>query len=257
MPLMPGAEPLAIDSTHPEYGRVGVLLLHGFTGSPKSMKPWGQYLADAGYTVRVPRLPGHGTRWQEMNITTWQDWYAEADRSLRELNTLCDTVFVMGLSMGGSLTLRLAEAKGDEIAGIVLVNAAVHSQRPDRFILPLVKHLVSAFPGISNDIKKPDQDEGAYDKIPLKAAHSLTKLWAKVKTDIAKVTQPTLLFRSAEDHVVEASNAAWILANVNSEDVTEVVLLNSFHVATLDNDAPEIFSRSLQFLRGHTTSEGA
>lgn len=249
MPLMPGAEPLAIDSTHPEYGRVGVLLLHGFTGSPKSMKPWGQYLADAGYTVRVPRLPGHGTRWQEMNITTWQDWYAEADRSLRELNTLCDTVFVMGLSMGGSLTLRLAEAKGDEIAGIVLVNAAVHSQRPDRFILPLVKHLVSAFPGISNDIKKPDQDEGAYDKIPLKAAHSLTKLWKAVKEDIASVRQPLLLFRSAVDHVVEASNSRFIRDHVSSTDVTEVVLPESYHVATLDNDAETIVAGSIDFVR--------
>lgn len=244
MPLMPGAEPLAIDR-----GPVGVLLLHGFTGSPKSMKPWAEFLADAGYTVRVPRLPGHGTRWQEMNVTTWQDWYAEAERSFRELQTQCDTVFVMGLSMGGSLTLRLAEAKGDAIAGIVLVNPAVHSERPDRFVLPLVKHLVGAFPGISNDIKKPGQDEGAYDKIPLKAAHSLTGLWSHVKEDIAKVTQPLLLFRSAEDHVVEASNGAWILANVASTDTTEVVLLDSYHVATLDNDAPTIFNDSLAFVR--------
>ncbi len=244
MPLKPGAEPFAADG-----GPVGVLLIHGFTGSPASMTPWAQHLHAAGFTVRVPRLPGHGTRWQEMNITTWQDWYAEVERSFRELAAQCPTVFVTGLSMGGSLTLRLAEMKGDAISGIVLVNPAVHSERPDRFVLPVLKHLVGGFPGISNDIKKSGQDEVAYDKIPLKAAHSLTYLWAAVKSDISRVTQPLLLFRSAEDHVVEASNAEWILANVASSDVREIVLLDSFHVATLDNDAPTIFEESLAFVK--------
>lgn len=244
MPLMPGAQPFDHDA-----GDVGVLLLHGFTGSPKSMRPWGEFLAHEGLTVRVPRLPGHGTRWQDMNITTWQDWYAEADRSFRELSARCSTVFVMGLSMGGSLTLRLAEMKGDAIRGIVLVNPAVHSERPDRFALPIIKHVVGSFPGISNDINKPDQDEGAYDRIPLKAAHSLTHLWSAVKTDIQAVNQPLLLFRSAVDHVVEASNAAWILSHVSSPDVREVVLMNSFHVATMDNDADVIFDQSLRFVQ--------
>jgi carboxylesterase len=241
---MPGAEPYSHDG-----GDTGVLLLHGFTGSPKSMKPWGEFLASHGYTVRVPRLPGHGTRWQDMNITTWQDWYAEADRSFRELAARSSQVFVMGLSMGGSLTLRLAEMKGDAIAGIVLVNPAVHSERPDRFALPIIKHVIGSFPGISNDIKKPGQDEGAYDRIPLKAAHSLTHLWSAVKTDIAAIDQPLLLFRSAEDHVVEASNATFILDHVSSTDKTEVVLPDSYHVATLDNDAETIVSGSIDFVR--------
>lgn len=244
MPLFPGAEPFTTDG-----GPVGALLLHGFTGSPKSMRPWAEYLADAGLTVRVPRLPGHGTRWQDMNITTWEDWYAEADRSLSELGKNCDQVVVMGLSMGGSLTLRLAEVHGSSLAGLVIVNPAVHSERPDRFLLPVLHHVIGAFPGISNDIKKPGVDEGAYDKIPLKAAHSLTKLWAQVKADIAAVDQPLLLFRSPEDHVVEPSNSAWILEHVSSADVTEVLLPNSYHVATVDFDAETIFTGSLDFVR--------
>jgi carboxylesterase len=151
--------------------------------------------------------------------------------------------------MGGSLTLRLAERHGDEISGIVLVNPAVHSERPDRFLLPVLQAVVPAFPGISNDIKKPGQDEGAYTKIPLKAAHSLTKLWKAVKDDIALVRQPLLLFRSAEDHVVEASNSRFILDHVSSADRTEVVLPDSFHVATLDNDAETIVAGSIDFVR--------
>ena len=244
MPLVSGAEPYS----H-EGGPVGVLVLHGFTGQPLSVKPWAHYLADAGFSVEVPRLPGHGTKWQDMNITTWQDWYAEVDRSFDVLRARCDTVFVMGLSMGGSLALRLAEQRPDDVAGIVVVNPAVHSERPDRFLLPLLRHVIPSFPGISNDIKKEGGDEGAYDKLPLKAAYSLTQLWAAVKTDISRVTQPLLIFRSADDHVVEPSNTAWILANVASTDVAEVVLTNSYHVATLDNDAETIFSGSVDFVR--------
>ena len=243
MPLFAGAEPLSVDG-----GATGVLLIHGFTGSPKSMKPWGERMAAEGHTVRVPRLPGHGTRWQDMNLTRWEDWYAEADRSYLELAKSCERVFVCGLSMGGSLTLRLAEQYGDAIRGIVLVNPAVHSERPDRFLLPVLQAIVPAFPGISNDIKKPGQDEGAYDKIPLKAAHSLTKLWKLTKDDLPKVRNPLLLFRSEEDHVVEASNSRYILDHVSSSDKTEVVLRDSYHVATVDNDAETIIAGSIAFV---------
>lgn len=244
MPLQPHAKPYSHDG-----GPVGVVLSHGFTGSPKSMRPWGQYLAAQGLTVRVPRLPGHGTRWQEMNATTWEDWYSEVDRSFEELSRRCDTVFACGLSMGGTLALRLAEVKRDRLAGLMVVNPAVHSERPDRFLLPVLHYFVGAFPGISNDIKKPGQDEGAYPKLPLKAAYSLTKLWGRVKADITNVDQPLLLFRSVDDHVVEPSNSAWILANVASTDTEEVVLTDSFHVATLDNEADTIFERSLGFIQ--------
>jgi carboxylesterase len=244
MTVMPGAEPWSADGDD-----VGVLVLHGFTGSPKSVTPWGKALAAEGWTVRVPRLPGHGTRWQEMNLTTWEDWYAEADRNVRELQSRCSHVFVMGLSMGGSLTLRLAEEHGDAIRGIVLVNPAVHSERWDRHLLPILQMVVPSFPGISNDIAKPGQDEGAYDVIPLKAAHSLSFLWKQVKADIAKVTQPLLLFRSVEDHVVEPSNAAFILSHVSSHDAAEVLLPDSYHVATLDHDAAVIERDSIAFVR--------
>lgn len=221
---------------------------HGFTGQPKSVKPWARRLAAEGFTVRAPRLPGHGTRWQELNETTWQDWYAEIDRTYRELAERCDHVFVMGLSMGGSLALRLAEEKGAGIDGIVVVNPAIHSERPDRHLLPFLRHVIPSFPGIVNDIKKPGQDEGGYDKLPLQAAYSLTKMWSAIKTDITKIDQPLLVFRSADDHVVEPSNAAWILANVASEEAEEVVLHDSYHVATLDNDAETIFDGSVAFV---------
>ena len=246
MPLLPGAEAYA----H-EGGPVGALVVHGFTGSPRSMRPWGEQLADAGLTVSVPRLPGHGTRWQDMSVTRWDDWYAEVDRSFTTLRDRCEQVFAMGLSMGGSLCLRLAEQRPDEVGGLVLVNPAVHTERRDRHLLPYVRHVVKAFPGISNDIKKPGQDEGAYDRMPLHSVYSLQQAWLQIRADIAKVTAPLLLLHSREDHVVEPSNAAWILEHVTSAVRDEVWLEDSYHVATLDNDFPLIVERSLDFVRAH------
>lgn len=253
MPLMPEAEPFTFDA--PTQSSVGICVLHGFTGSPKSVTPWGKALAAEGWSVRVPRLPGHGTRWQDMNITTWEDWLAEADRKVTELRERCSQVFVMGLSMGGSLALRIAEHHGDAISGIVLVNPAVHSERPDRFLLPFISRFIPSFPGVSNDIAMPGGDEGAYDRMPLKAAHSLTKLWAAVKADIAKVDQPLLVFHSEQDHIVEPSNTAWILANARSVDKTDVLLTRSYHVATVDFDADVIESGSIDFVRRLSVSE--
>jgi carboxylesterase len=230
-------------------GRVGVLVLHGFTGSPVSVVPWARYLADAGLTVSVPCLPGHGTTWQEMNRTTWHQWYAEAERCFETLRRKCDALFVMGLSMGGALSLRLAEEKGRALCGLVLVNPAVHTEDPGRFVLPLLRFVQASRPGIANDIRKLGVDEGAYDRMPLHAAYSLTRLWSAVRRDITKVDQPLLVFRSTLDRVVEPSNARWILRRVSSDHKTERLLHASGHVATLDHDAETICSESLEFVR--------
>jgi carboxylesterase len=241
---MPGAEPF-----HHDGGRVGVLLCHGFTGTPQSLREWAQALADAGYTVRLPLLPGHGTRWQEMNRTRWTDWYAEVDGAFAELRAGCDAVVVVGLSMGGALALRLAEEHGAAVAGVVVVNPSVSGEDPRmRLVLPWARHLVPSFPGVGSDIKKAGSTELAYDRSPLHAAHSLTRLWKVVADDLARVRQPLLLLRSATDHVVPASSSAQVLAGVSSTDVTEVVLADSFHVATLDNDAALIVASSLDFI---------
>lgn len=229
--------------------RVGVLLSHGFTGSPASMVPWGRHLAERGFGVAVPRLPGHGTSWQEMNRTRWQDWYDELDRSFQKLATEHDVVVVGGLSMGGGLVLKLAADRGREVAGVMLVNAAVASSNKQLHAVPLLKRLVPSMPGIGNDIKKPGQDEYGYDRVPLKALASMMAGWKAVREDLPRVTQPILHFRSAEDHVVDPSSSQIIASRVSSRDVEERILENSYHVATLDNDAPAIFEESVDFIR--------
>ncbi len=249
VPVKSGAEPYIHHG-----GPVGVLLCHGFTGSPASMRPWGEHLATAGYSVKIPRLPGHGTTWQEMQLTTWEDWYAEVERALLKLAERCEQVFVMGLSMGGTLTLRLAERHPDLVQGIVLVNPSVHSENKALLALPVLRHVVPSLGGVSNDIAKPGQDEIAYDRVPLKALYSLTKLWSLTKADLGKIICPALLFRSPQDHVVEPSNAAYVLEHLGSTETEERLLPDSYHVATLDHDAPAIFDGSLEFVQRHTTA---
>jgi carboxylesterase len=248
--VAPHAEPFFADAVPGADGqRVGVLLSHGFTGSPASMVPWAEHLVGQGYGVAVPRLPGHGTSWQEANRTTWADWYGEVERAFEKLAADCDQVVVGGLSMGGGLVLELAANRGRQVAGIVLVNAAVNTLRKDVLALPVLKHLLGSFPGIANDIKKPGVQEHGYGRTPLRAAHSMMTGWKQVRQDLPKVTQPILLFRSAEDHVVDPSSARITRSQVSSRDVTERILENSYHVATLDNDAPLIFSESADFVR--------
>lgn len=184
-----------------------------------------------------------------MNRTRWEDWYAEVDRAFAELAARCRSVVVGGLSMGGTLVTRLAEDHGTAVSGVVLVNPAYKVEDVRLRALPLLKHLVPSLPGITNDIKKPGQDEGGYDRTPLKALHSQVLAWADVVRDLPSVTQPVLLMRSAEDHVVPASSSALFLSRILSTDVTELVLPDSYHVATLDNDAETIVEESITFIR--------
>lgn len=251
MPVLPGAEPY-----RHEGGEVGVLLCHGFTGSPQSLRPWAAHHAAHGLTVSLPLLPGHGTRWQDMQLTTWQDWYAEVDRELRLLLAHCRLVCVAGLSMGGALALRLAARHGDAVAGVVAVNPVNRMHGPATRALPVARHLVPSVRGITDDIAKPGVTEGGYDRVPLHAANSLRTFLRLVDGELPQVTQPLLLLRSRRDHVVSPADPVRVLSRVSSTDVTEVVLEQSYHVATLDHDADRIFEESLAFIGRLASSVG-
>src|SRR5258708_7347576 len=161
MSVLPGAEPYSHQG-----GPTGVLLCHGFPGAPQSRRPWADYLADADLTVSLPRLPGHGTTWQEMNRTRWEDWYAEVDRAFGELHATTEEVFVMGLSMGACLALRLAELQGKAITGLVLVNPSITAATKPFLLSPAIKLLVPSLKAVGNDIKKDGATELAYDRTP-------------------------------------------------------------------------------------------
>lgn len=249
MSVDPLAEPFVADGDPASpAGHIGIVLSHGFTGSPASMRPWAAHLAEQGYAVSLPRLPGHGTTWQEMNRTGWADWYAEVERAFLALRDRVDTVVVCGLSMGGALALRLAADHPHDVAGLVLVNPAVDTERKDVTLLPVLKHVLPSMPGIANDIKKPGVQEHGYTRTPLRAADSMFRAYRTLRADLHRVTCPVLVFRSVEDHVVDPSSARAIRSGVRSSDVREELLENSYHVATLDNDAPHIFAGSVAFV---------
>ncbi|MBL7491537.1 alpha/beta fold hydrolase [Frankia sp. AgB1.9] len=246
-PLLPGAAPFESGTGGP----VGVLLVHGFTGTPQSLRQWGDFLAAAGLTVRCPLLPGHGTRWQDMAQTGWRDWYGAVDEAFGDLRARCDQVFVMGLSMGGTLTLRLAEERGAEVAGAVTVNPSLGTDRRVARLAPLIARVRPSIPGIASDIKAPGAVESGYDRVPVRAFVSLMELWKVTLPDLPRIVSPVLTFRSVIDHVVEPSSGRLLLAGMTSAPVTERLLPDSYHVATLDNDRQAIFEGSLEFLRAH------
>jgi carboxylesterase len=251
--VLPGAEAFSRDG-----GDLGFVLCHGFTGCPQSLRGWAQALADAGHTVRLPRLPGHGTTWREMNRTRWQDWYAVVEQAFLEVRPRCRTVVVGGLSMGGALALRLAEQHPAPagVDGLVLVNPAVRFDDPRLHAVPLLRWVVPSMPGVGNDVKAPGVTELAYDRAPLHALQSMRRMWRLVIADLPSVTQPTLIYRSVEDHVVPASSTALILERIGARDVTEELMPDSYHVATIDNDADRIARGSLTFATGLHAATG-
>ena len=216
--------------------RSGVVLSHGFTGTPASMRPWADHLAAAGYTVRLPLLPGHGGTWQETNRTRWPQWYGAVESAFDEVAARCDIVFAGGLSMGGALVTRLAEQKGDKIAGLVLVNPSFGTAKVAEKLAPYVSWLVRSRPSIGGDIKKPGVEEPANDRTPVVAGASVVRLW--------KVVTTTSTNHRAGPHVPQQrgprrrrSSGRLLRRGATSTTVEEILLENSYHVATLDNDA--------------------
>lgn len=250
MTMHPLAEPMSAPAT-PDLtgGRVlGVLLVHGFTGSPASMRPWAAALAARGYAVEVPLLPGHGTCWQDLNQVAWTEWYDTAAAALDRLLVSCERVVVGGLSMGGSVVLRLAQERPQDVAGVILVNPFVSSTRKDLLALPVLQRVVPSLPGVVNDILLPGQDEHGYHRLPLKGLFQVTRMWKSVVPDLPRVTQPLLYFQSREDHVIDPSSKDTVLTAVSSRDTTHRVLEQSYHVATLDHDAQAIQDESADFV---------
>lgn len=244
--IWPGATTLRVGE-----GDVGVVLSHGFTGTVSSVAPWARALAEqCDAKVVAPRLRGHGTSWQDLARTNWTDWYADLEAAWTELSATCETIFVGGLSMGGGLALRLAEEH--DVAGVLLVNPAIASSNRLLPLSGLLRHVLPSQPGVTSDIRKEGVKELGYDRLSVAAAWSMTKLWKEVRSDLPKVSAPVVVFRSDVDHVVDDSSHETLLRAIPSAEL--VKLPNSYHVATLDNDADVIFNRSAQFINDHVAN---
>jgi carboxylesterase len=209
---------------------------------------------EQGYRVSVPLLPGHGTTWRELGSTRWPEWYDSAERALTELAGRCEAVAVAGLSMGGCLALRLAARHPAAVSALMLVNPSLANPNRLLFALPVLQYLV---PSIENDgpgIKKPGVPRTNYDRLPLKAVQSMTRLWRDVRPQLPKVTQPLLLFRSVADGATGELSSEIVLRGIASTEHREILLHDSYHIATLDNDAETIFAESAAFLNAQLSA---
>lgn len=248
-PIIPGAEPESIDG-----GPHGALVLHGFTGNCNSMRGIAHTLAEAGFAVELPLLPGHGTSIEDMQHTGWSDWHAAAEESLAKLQARVDgKVVVVGLSMGGALTCWLA-SDHPELAGIVAINAIV--QQPEG-MAELVQQLLDSgqevMDGIGSDIADPGSTESAYAGTPLRPLLTLMDAAGEFQQRLGRITCPTLILTSRNDHVVPPENSDALAAAVQGP-VEREWYDRSYHVITLDYDKDAVEQRVLRFAQQVTAS---
>ncbi|HEY5302726.1 MAG TPA: alpha/beta fold hydrolase [Acidimicrobiales bacterium] len=244
--VMPGGEPYFSPG-----GPFGVLLLHGFTSTTSTMMDLARSCVCAGYSAAVPRLPGHGTSVDDLMTTGWDDWADAALAAYDDLAATCTRVAIVGLSMGGTLAVHVAAQRPD-VAAFVFINPYVKHQglEWDDLARTMLESGATTYDSIGSDIKKEGVKETSYDQTPIASALTLLEAVKVVNDNLGRITAPSLLLSSTEDHVVELDNGDELVKKSNGT-VERIWLENSYHVATLDNDAPLIESAMLAFLAGH------
>jgi carboxylesterase len=231
--------------------RSGVLASHGFGGSPRSVQEVALRLSDAGYTVALPLLAGHGRTPEAMERSLWTEWTADTEQAFKWLQERTDRVFVFGLSMGGTLAVWAAE-QHPEVAGLVTVNAIL--RHPQELVMRICGRIGAPrwAKAIGNDTKLGGVDERAYGKIPMRSTRQLALLLTAVRRDLPLVRCPALLFSSVTDHVVPPANQRELYSGIGSTEKELVELHNCYHVATMDNDKELVFAKTLEFLAAHS-----
>jgi carboxylesterase len=228
---------------------IGVLASHGFTGTPQSMRYYGEALHRAGFTVAGPLLKGHGTSPTDMAKTTATDWILSLEEALDRLRAVCEQIFITGLSMGGTLTLYMAAKHPDVFAGAIPINACIQFESPDMAAMILDIKKPPFLPGIANDIKDPNSKELAYPEAPLAAFKEGYALTNVTRDLLPRIKCPILIIHSREDHVINPSNLRVIAGLVGSNRVETLWLEDSYHVATIDNDKDFICEQAHRFIR--------
>jgi len=249
-PLAPAA------FSYPGHGAnagIGVAICHGFTGSPLSVLPWAGHLARRGFAVSVPLLPGHGTDWRDLARHSWLDWYREFEASYLELAAGTRHCYVAGLSMGGTIALRVAARH--HVAGVAVVNPGLSFyDRRVRYI-GLLKHFQrTTVPAQEPNPAPVTTGDGDYSLTPLEAVHQLSRLFGAALRELPAVTAPVLVFKSDTDTVVPPTSIELLRKRLGSPELAVVSLPDSGHVATLDVDAPLIFEQSVQFFLHHAAA---
>ncbi len=240
--IIPGCEPL-----YYEGNSTACLLLHGFTGSPFELRLLGDSLHSEGYTISIPLMPGHGTKPEDLRKRTWCEWYEKAKFELFELRKKYTKVFVIGLSMGGSLALHLSAHY--EVNGVVALAPALYLKNKFSFLSHYL-HIIYPYTkkGASSDIKT-NVKTIAYDKIPLKSLSELLKFSKHLRNDLPDIYAPALIIYTNKDHVVDEKGPAEIYRRLSSKNKRILELQKSYHVITLDIEKEKVFREIKNFLK--------
>lgn len=223
-----------------------ILCIHGFSSTPLSIKPLIDAFSNAGFNVYAPILSGHGKNWQALNGVKHTDWINDVEKAYQKIRT--KSIFLVGFSMGGTLASIIA-AKHKEIKGVILINHAIFINDPRTLFLPFFKKFIKTAKGVAGDIKKKGIEEIAYEKVTTESVYELLTLIKKAKVDQCGIESPVLIFKSKADHIVKFKSANYTFKNIKSKYKELVILKNSYHVATLDNDVELINNKSLDFVK--------
>jgi carboxylesterase len=247
---MRGAEPFLLPG-----GNAGVLLIHGFTGSPSEMRLAGEYLNSEGFTVLAPRLYGHGSTIDELSKTNWKYWYASAEDGYHMLKGMCGEIVVAGLSMGALLGLKLCTEY--PITKVVSLSAPIYIADKRIYMLPLAKMFREYVPKRHWQMRRQSLSEDekyliGYDQTPLKSLSSLLELISQTKDLLPEIKTPVLLIQSENEHTVEPRSAQYIYDNLGSMDKQIVWLKKAGHVVTLGIERQLVFETMGKFFKNNS-----
>lgn len=226
-----------------------VLVLHGFSGTPSEHTLTAQALREAGYSVSAICLPHHGTSLEDFDHSRFQDWVAAVEKEYQRLKGLYAHVYVLGLSMGGLLTLRLAEKF--PVEKIVLYAPAIIYKKKSNvlgfLILPFKKHL--PWQGACHFEGGTEKYIVGYPSISVKASVEMTKLQRLVKKNLKAIHSPLLVVQGKKDQQVDPREPYYLTKHVSS-DLKEIVFLpKSDHIIPLDCQKDQAFAETIAFLK--------
>lgn len=249
--ILKGAEPFLLPG-----GTEGVLLIHGFTGSPAEMVLLGQYLHECGYTVLAPRLSGHGTTPEDMSITNWANWYNSVRDGYHLLKGLCTSISVVGLSMGGLLAIKLAIDY--DIHRVVALSSPIYIMNKGVRLIPALKDCIGRYiPKKRRKITDIDPIYTvSYNKMPLASVHSLLALIRHIAKYLPKLTRPFLIIQSKNDHTVNFRSAAYLYRSAGSLEKELLWLEKSGHLVTLDTEKDIVFAKIADFFHKSAKLQG-
>jgi carboxylesterase len=252
-------------------GPVGVLMLHGYSGSPDELRPMAGALAAANYSVCGPRLAGHGGVPADLFGVTWQDWLASAEQGLRQLQECCDTVAVCGFSAGGLLALLLAAR--EQAAGLILLAPALRLRGGALLrVTGLLQHVMPwYYPLARANFANPavraavlDRAPGANlddpavvaairreAKVPVGSLFQLAELQRAARRALPRVSIPTLIMQGRNDRTVDPRGATLVANGIRSRDTRLEWFERSGHLLPIEGEREQVWSAAREWLAAH------